>query len=208
MTETGTASGSPAKAGQRASALDVFITFLTIGAISFGGGVVAYLRGSLVRQKKWLDDTEFLELMSISNTLPGLNATNMAILAGDRLAGPIGAVGGLVGMCLPAFIFMTLAGVVYGSHVDRPLVDAALRGIAAAATGMIASTWYSIGKKSLKGFNDALFVVLAILGVNYFKLGVPLTLVVVGGFAVFAFRPHVHKESHEKESEQWIRSLQ
>jgi chromate transporter len=186
---------------------ELFLTFLTIGAISFGGGVVAYLRNALVRSKKWLDDGAFLELMSISNTLPGLNATNMAILAGDRLGGTFGAILAMFGMCLPAFVIMTLAGVVYGSHVERPLVDAALRGVAAAATGVIASTWFQIGKKSLKGFYDALFVIAAILGVNYFKLGVPLVLLMVGGFAIFTFRPHRVPEKPQEETEEWIKSL-
>src|SRR5215472_17520930 len=98
---------------------DIFLTFLLIGATSFGGGVVAYLRNALVRDKQWIDDVEFLELVSISNTLPGLNATNMAILAGDRLGGPMGSVLAMIGMCLPCFIFMTAAGIVYGSHVER-----------------------------------------------------------------------------------------
>ena len=66
---------------------DLFLTFLIIGATSFGGGVVAYLRNAMVAKKQWFTDVEFLELTSISNTLPGLNATNMAILAGDRLCG-------------------------------------------------------------------------------------------------------------------------
>jgi chromate transporter len=191
----------------KASRLQVFLVFLQIGATSFGGGVVAYLRNALVRDKKWLDDKEFLELMSISNTLPGLNATNMAILAGDRLGGPIGSIGAMLGMCIPAFIFMTVAGIVYGSHVERPLVDAALRGVAAAAVGLLASTWFSIGKKSLRGFYDALFVILSILGVNYFKLGVPLTLLLVGAAAIFTYRPHVVPETPQQENEEWIKSL-
>ncbi len=55
----------------------------------------------LVAKNKWIDDAEFLELMSISNTLPGLNATNMSILAGDRLRGTLGAIAAMLGMCLP-----------------------------------------------------------------------------------------------------------
>ena len=65
--------------------------FLFIGATSFGGGVVAYLRDSLVEKHRWLDDASFLEVLSISQTLPGLNATNMAVLVGDRLRGLPGA---------------------------------------------------------------------------------------------------------------------
>jgi chromate transporter len=190
-----------------ASHSDIFLTFLAIGAISFGGGVVAYLRDALVRKTKWFDDVEFLEMTSISNTLPGLNATNMAILAGDRLGGTMGSIGAMIGMCLPAFILMTIAGIVYGSHVERPLVDAALRGVAAAATGLIAATWFQIGKKSLRGFYDALFVLAAVVLVNHFKLSVPVVLLIVGSVAIFTFRPHVKPETSQQEHEAWIRSL-
>jgi chromate transporter len=191
----------------KASPLVIFLTFLQIGATSFGGGVVAYLRDALVNKKKWFDDVEFLEMTSISNTLPGLNATNMAILAGDRLAGWPGATGALLGMCLPAFFFMTAAGMVYSEAHARPLANAALRGVAAAAVGLIAATWFQIGKKSLRGFYDAFFVMAAILGINYFKWGVPITLLAVGALAIFTYRPHTVPEKPAEEQEEWIRSL-
>jgi chromate transporter len=195
------------EAAAKPSVFAIFLTFLEIGAISFGGGVVAYLRDSLVRKKKWFDDVEFLEMTAISNTLPGLNATNMAILAGDRLAGWPGATLALIGMCVPAFIFMTAAGMVYSESHARPLATAALRGVAAAATGLIAATWFKIGKKSLHGFYDAFFVMAAILGVNYFKWGVPITLLAVGTLAIFHYRPHREHETKAEEQEDWIRSL-
>ena len=155
----------------------IFGVFLQIGATSFGGGVVAYLRSALVTKKKWLTDAEFLELMSLSNTLPGLNATNMSILAGQRLRGTPGA------------------------------VAAMLRGVAAAATGLIAATWYQIGKKTVKGFYEAFFILAAILGINYFKLSVPIVLLSVGALSIFAFRPR-KPDDHRKEEHAWIRSLQ
>jgi chromate transporter len=192
---------------KKPSVFEVFLTFLQIGAISFGGGVVAYLRNSLVRQKKWFTDVEFLELTSISNTLPGLNATNIAILAGDRLAGWPGACAAMIGMCLPAFIFMTAAGIVYSQSHVRPAATAALRGVAAAATGLLAATWFNIGKKSLHGFYDAFFVLAAILGINYFKWGVPITLLAVGAVAIFTYRPSTKKERPSQEENEWIRSL-
>jgi chromate transporter len=193
---------------RKPSVVEVFLTFLQIGAISFGGGVVAYLRDGLVRNKKWFDDVEFLELTSISNTLPGLNATNIAILAGDRLGGWPGASLALIGICIPAFIFMTAAGVVYGESHARPLASAALRGVAAAATGLLAATWFKIGKKSLRGFYDAFFVMAAILGINYFKWGVPITLLAVGALAIFTYRPTTAPpEKPAQEEEEWISSL-
>jgi chromate transporter len=187
----------------------IFAVFLQIGATSFGGGVVAYLRSALVTKKKWLDDAAFLELMSLSNTLPGLNATNMSILAGQRLRGTPGAVAALIGMCLPSLILMTVAGIVYGEEGSRPIVTAMLRGVAAAATGLIAATWFSIGRKTVKGFYDAFFIVAAILGINYFKLSVPIVLLAVGALAIFAYRPHKPSSTERtKEDHAWIRSLQ
>jgi chromate transporter len=188
--------------------LEIFGTFLTIGATSFGGGVVAYLRASLVAKKKWLDDVEFLELMSISNTLPGLNATNMSILAGDRLAGTLGSIAAMIGMCLPALIFMTAAGIAYGASGNRPLVTAALHGVAAAAVGLLAATWFQIGKKSVSGFYDAFFILAAVVCVNHFKLSVPVVLLAVGALAIFAYRPHRPQPAlAAEESEKWISSL-
>lgn len=191
---------------QKVSSAEIFLTFLIIGATSFGGGVVAYLRNALVTKKKWLDDSHFLELMSISNTLPGLNATNMSILAGDRVGGTIGSIAAMVGMCLPGFIFMTVAGILYGEHGDRPLVTAALRGVAAAAVGLLAATWFQIGKKSVKGFYDAFIILAAVLGVNHFKFSVPVVLLAVGALSIFIHRP-AKEHPPEKDSE-WIRFLQ
>lgn len=195
---------SPAKTPP--SVLDVFVTFLIIGATSFGGGVVAYLRSALVAKKEWLDDVHFLELMSISNTLPGLNATNMSILVGDRMRGTVGAVAAMIGMCLPGFIFMTIAGILYGENGDRPIVAAMLKGVAAAAVGLIAATWFQIGKKSVRGFYDGLFILAAVLGVNYFKLGVPAVLLIVGALSIFTNRPK-KKDQQREDTGEWISSL-
>jgi chromate transporter len=189
------------------SIAELFSVFLIIGATSFGGGVVAYLRNSLVNKKHWLDDTAFLELMSLSNSLPGLNATNMAILAGDRLRGTLGAVLAMFGMCFPAFIFMTAAGIVYGASGDRPIVTAMLHGVAAAATGLIAATWFQIGKKTVKGFYEAFFILIAVLGINRFNLSVPEVLLGVGALAIFTYRPRKVAPPPEGDHE-WIRSLQ
>jgi len=200
------APSAPRESKRKVSLLEIFGEFLLIGATSFGGGVVAYLRNGLVRKKRWFDDVEFLELTSISNTLPGLNATNIAILAGDRLRGFAGAALALVAICLPAFFFMVGAGIVYSHAGTRHTAGAALRGVAAAATGLLAATWFNIGKKSLSGFYDAVFVLAAVMGVNYFKLGVPAVLLIVGALAIIAYRPRRTPQPTETEDE-WIRSL-
>src|SRR5580704_7267664 len=96
----------------------IFLEFLIIGATSFGG-VVPYLRGSLVTKRHWVDDKEFVEMLSISQSLPGLNATNMAVLVGEKLRGWMGSVAAIIGVCLPGGVLMYVVGMFYRIHGDH-----------------------------------------------------------------------------------------
>src|SRR5664279_4118558 len=149
-----------APAAQSASIRDIFLEFLLIGATSFGGGVVAYLRSGLVAKREWIDDREFVELLAVSQTLPGLNATNMAVLVGDKLRGAIGSIVAIIAICLPGAVYMYITAILYHIHGDRPIVTAALKGVAAAAVGLILATAAQLGKKSLAHAYDLVFVAL------------------------------------------------
>lgn len=167
----------------------ILLVFLFIGATSFGGGVVAYLRSELVAKQEWLNDADFVELLSISQTLPGLNATNMAVLVGDRLRGGAGAAAATIGICLPGALFMMAAVMMYNVHGERPLVTAMLKGVAAAAVGLVLATTIHLGRTSIKHWLDVLFVLLAIVGINVLHWKVPYVLIAVGGLAIFYHRP-------------------
>src|SRR5579864_1588428 len=109
----------------------IFLEFLIIGATSFGG-VVPYLRGNLVTKRHWVDDKEFVEMLSISQSLPGLNATNMAILVGDKLHGALGFMLRFLAFGLRGGVIMYVVGMFYRIHGDHDFVTAALKGVAAA----------------------------------------------------------------------------
>jgi chromate transporter len=180
------------------SLLRIFTVFLAIGATSFGGSVVAYLRHSLVAQRKWVDDKTFVELLGISQTLPGLNATNMAVLVGDRLRGVAGAISAICGICLPGAAFMYATAIAYHAHGDRPLATAGLKGVAAAAVGLVLVTTMQLGRKSLSHVYDLVFVVLTVIGVNQLHQSVPRVLIVMGTLATLWYRPR-RGERVEKE---------
>jgi chromate transporter len=167
----------------------IFLEFLLIGATSFGGGVVAYLRSGLVAKRGWLDDRAFVELLSISQSLPGLNATNMAMLVGDRLRGTRGALAAIVGICLPGGLLMLVVGRLYQEHGDHPLATAALKGVAAAAVGLILATAIQLGRKSLGHAADLVFVAVTVVAVNRFHVPVPAALLAVGFVATLWYRP-------------------
>lgn len=171
------------------SILQIFLEFLIIGATSFGGGVVAYLRSGLVAKRRWIDDKEFVELLAISQTLPGLNATNMAILVGDRLRGVAGAIAAFCGICLPAGALMYAVALAYHVRGDRPLIVAMLRGVAAAAVGLVLATVVQLSKKSLAHGYDLVFIVLTVIGVNRLHQSVPRVLIVIGIVATLWYHP-------------------
>ena len=173
----------------------IFLEFLIIGATSFGG-VVPYLRESLVIKRRWIDDKEFVELLSISQSLPGLNATNMAILVGGKLRRALGSLAAIIGVCLPGAVIMYVVGIFYRSHGDHVWVTAALKGVAAAAVGLILSTVVGLSKKSLAGKFDFVFMALTVIAVNRLHQSVPRTLVAVGFLAILFHRPrNERKES-------------
>jgi chromate transporter len=177
-----------AAASAEVSIGQIFLEFLIIGATSFGG-VVPYLRGSLVTKRHWVDDKEFVEMLSISQSLPGLNATNMAILVGDKLRGALGSIAAIIGICLPGGVLMCVVGMFYRIRGDHDFVTAALKGVAAAAVGLILYTVMGLSKKSLAGKFDFVFMALTVIAVNRLHQSVPRTLVAVGLLAILFHRP-------------------
>jgi len=180
--------GETAAKAAAVSIREIFLEFLIIGATSFGG-VVPYLRGSLVTKRHWVDDKEFVQMLSISQSLPGLNATNMAILVGEKLRGALGSIAAIIGICLPGGVLMYVVGMFYRVHGDHDFVTAALKGVAAAAVGLILSTVMGLTEKSLAGKFDFIFIALTVIAVNRLHQSVPRTLVFVGLLAILFHRP-------------------
>ncbi|MBI3199845.1 MAG: chromate transporter [Rhodospirillales bacterium] len=167
----------------------LFLGFFMMGATSLGGGVIAYLRTGLVTHYRWLDDKTFVELMAISQSLPGLNATNMSILAGDRLRGWPGALLGALGMCLPGASLMTAAAFAVGVGGDDPVSKAFLHAIAAGAVGLVTVVGVQLGAKMLYEIADYVFVAITIVLVAFLHVQVIYALVGVGAVAIWWHRP-------------------
>ena len=176
-------------ASARVGLADIFVTFLIIGATSFGGGVVAYLHNSLVSKKGWLDEERFLSALEIAQTLPGLNATNMSVIVGDRLRGPIGALIAFLGMTLPGAILVMILGVLYAAHSHNPAVNAALIGVGAASVGMLTAVTLQVGRKQFGSVIDIAIIVVTIIMVSYFHISLLVVLFTIGPVAVFLYRP-------------------
>ncbi|GAB4064743.1 chromate transporter [Ancylobacter sonchi] len=178
---------------------EIFVTFLVIGATSFGGGVVAYLRNALVLQKGWLDEERFLSALEIAQALPGLNATNMAIIVGDRLRGILGAIIAFLGITLPGAALIMVLGVAYASNANNPYVNAALIGVGAAAVGMLAAVTLQIGRKQLGSLIDVAIILVTVGLVSFLHVSLLWVILTVGPAAVLIYRPRKGADAVESD---------
>jgi len=113
-----------------------------------------------------IDDKQFVEMLSISQSLPGLNATNLAILVGEKLGGILGSIAAILGICLPGGVLMYIVGIIYRQHGDHAWITAGLKGVTAAAVGLILSTVVELSKKSLAGRFDFVFMAMTVIAVS------------------------------------------
>ena len=178
----------------RVSLARIFVVFALIGVTSFGGGIVAYLRRVLVDKERWLDADEFMAALEISQTLPGLNSTNMSVIVGRKLRGPAGAVVAVLGMILPGAAIVTALGFAYVALRKDPVISLVLTGVAAAATGLLLQVTLKIGWKQLIRAKDLCFVVVVFLLAGVFHVSLLVTLVTLAPLAIWMNRPGTEKE--------------
>ena len=83
----------------------LFLTFLKIGAFTFGGGyvIVTLMKEKFVDELHWMEEDEMLDLIAIAQSAPGAIAVNGAIVVGYKLAGLFGAAAATVAVCIPSF---------------------------------------------------------------------------------------------------------
>ena len=168
---------------------EIFLEFLLVGATSFGGGTVAYQRILMVEKKRWLSEDEFMASLAIGQTMPGLNAVNLAVLCGDRLRGAAGALTAAIALLIPGCTFVLLVGIFYLHQTDRHLANILLGGVAAAATGMLSAITYRIGKKQLTQLKSLTIVIASFYLLSIARLSLPTVLAIMSPIALFMYRP-------------------
>lgn len=86
----------------------LFVTFAKIGAFTFGGGwaMISIIEREVVDKKQWLDRFEFLDLLAVAQSLPGILAVNISVVVGDKLRGLKGALAAAAGTIMPCFLII------------------------------------------------------------------------------------------------------
>ena len=116
----------------------IFIVFAKIGAFTIGGGIpmIAAIKSELT-EKGWLKDEDFIDIITLAQTAPGLFAVNISILTGHKLRGTKGSVVATIASCLPPFLIILLVATFFTSFKDNEYVISAFKGIRPVVVALI-----------------------------------------------------------------------
>ncbi len=134
--------------------LQLFLNFLMIGTVSFGGGygMISLIRETVI-SNEWLAESEFLNMIAVSESTPGPLAINMATFVGSTQGGFFGALAATFGVVLPSFIIISLIALAMKRLMKYGGVQAFLNGIRPCIIAMILATALIMALETLFGFS-------------------------------------------------------
>ena len=137
----------------------LFLTFFKIGAFTFGGGwaMISIIEREIVDRHKWIEKEDFLDLLAVSQALPGILAVNIATSVGDRLKGMKGSIVATLGTILPSFVLILLIAIFLTPDMikNNRVISSIFMGIRPAVVALIVApviTSAKAAKLNLKTF--------------------------------------------------------
>ena len=137
----------------------IFFSFLKIGMFTFGGGyaMLPLIEQELITKRKWIEQKEFLDLLTLAQSVPGPIAVNTSVFVGYKVRGFGGAVAALLGSVLPSFAIILVIAIFFAGIRQNPVVDAAFKGMRPAVVALIIGPVISLAR----GMHWAMFIVIA-----------------------------------------------
>ena len=164
----------------------LFSTFFKIGSFTFGGGwaMISIIQREVVEKHHWIKQEEFLDLLAIAQSMPGILAVNISTVIGDRLKGVKGSLAAALGTILPSFIIILIVARCYDAFKKSVAVQGCMSGLKPAAIGLIASAVVTIGTTVFfpKGYTFDVFT-----GISFY-----ISLVLFAVMAFLSFKKKLH----------------
>ncbi|MBQ2025795.1 MAG: chromate transporter [Paludibacteraceae bacterium] len=145
--------------------LDLFIAFFKIGAFTFGGGyaMISVIEQEVVTKKKWLSETDFVDMLAMVQSLPGPISINSSVYVGYKLKGVLGAIVAAIGTALPSFVIILLLAIVFTDVQDHPTIEKVFKGIRPAVVALIVAPLVRLSQKSGITYKNVIIPIAAAL---------------------------------------------
>ena len=158
-----------------------------MGLFTIGGGyaMLPIIQDAVCKEKGWLTDEEFLDSISLTNSLPGPLATNCATFIGYRLKRVPGSIAAILGTICPSIIIILLIAMVFNTAMDNAYVQAFFRGVGPAVFALIVSAVYKLATKA-NIMKDKLTLIVAVASFALIAFAGVTPILIVIGAAVIA----------------------
>lgn len=190
----------------------LFISFLRIGAFTFGGGwaMISLIEREVVENRKWISREEFLDLLAVAQSLPGILAVNISVAVGDKLRGMKGSTAAALGTIMPSFLIILAIAIFLTPDLiqHNPVINAIFRGIRPAVVALIVAPVITTAKASHIGWKTVWIpiVVALLIWSSWPWISNPILFIILGGLAGYLWLRRQEKllsdsELSRKESE-------
>ena len=178
---------------ERTSLSELFGSFFKIGLFTFGGGyaMVPLIEAEVIERKKWLPQSEFLDLLTLAQSSPGPIAINTSVFIGYKVRGLRGAAAAALGAVLPSFIIILIVAIFFAEIRHNAIVEAAFKGMRPAVVALIVVPVFSLAR----GMHPALIVVVVLTALAVWGLGSPVLLIIAGAAAGIAWALTIGKKA-------------
>ena len=165
---------------------EIFWIFAKIGAFTIGGGIpmIAAIKSELTK-RKWLNDEDFVDIITLAQTAPGLFAANIAILTGNKLRGTKGSIVATIASCLPPFLIILLIAMFFTGFKDNEYVIRAFKGIRPVVVALIGVPMIDMIKATKMRWWSWIIVVASMTLVCFLKVSPIYILICVIVVALF-----------------------
>lgn len=161
------------------SASDLYWSFTKMSLQAFGG-VLPLAERMIVADRQWLTKKEFVEMLGISQTLPGPNIINLSLMLGDKFQGPKGAFAAVMGCVSFPILIVSALAIFYQSVSDQPIAQGALRGMSAVSVGLVLAMGFRL-LSTQKDFKVGwLAMACTVIGVGVFGLKLTMAILLFG----------------------------
>lgn len=167
--------------------LSLFTTFFKIGLFTFGGGwaMISIIEREIVDKHKWIERNDFLDLLAVAQSLPGILAVNISVAIGDKLRGVKGSMAAAFGTILPSFLIILAIAIFLTPDIikNNAVISAIFKGIRPAVVALIIAPVITSAKAAKIGWKT-IWIPVAVALLIWSKLPVvsnPIIYIVLGG---------------------------
>lgn len=167
----------------------LFLTFLKIGAFTFGGGyaMIPLIERELAENKKWISGDDVLDMIAISESTPGPIAINVATFVGYNLAGGFGAFAATLGIVMPSFVIITIISILLNIFSYLTPVRYAFFGIRAGVLALVINAFISLFKKCPKDVKSYIIAIAAFLVITFTDINAIYIIIACALVGLFSF---------------------